>query len=121
MGKIHDFEDLVVWQMAREIANTAYSDFGKCHDYVFREKIADAALSVMNNITEGFSLNSDSLFSVHLGSAKAQAAEIKSMYYIAQDQGFITEHLAMERRDTVQRLINSLASFSTYLNKEEHR
>jgi hypothetical protein len=51
------FEDLDCWQVARGLTNAVYSatESGACsRDYGFVDQARRAALSVMNNIAEGF-------------------------------------------------------------------
>ncbi len=115
MGIIKDFEDLAVWQMARSMVNLVYSDFRSCRDFGFRDQITRAGLSIMNNISEGFCRNSDTEFKQFLNISKGSAGEVKSMYYIAEDQSYISSEAASDRRNKAQQLINSISSFMKYL------
>jgi len=117
MATIKNFEDLEVWKMSREVVNLIFIDFKVIKEYCFRDQILRAGISIMNNIAEGFYRNSDSEFRNFLNIAKGSAGEVKSMYYIAEDQKFIREELANERRNHIQKLINSLGSLMTYLKK----
>ncbi len=54
MNKILSFEDLLVWQKAKEQVVSIYKIFHSCRDYSFRDQIQRAIISVMNNIAEGF-------------------------------------------------------------------
>ena len=113
MGTIKNFEDLAVWKMSREIVNLIYADFKACRDYGFRDQITRAGISIMNNISEGFC--SDAEFKQFLNISKGSAGEIKNMYYIAEDQQYISADEALSRRDKTQQLINSISSFINYL------
>lgn len=115
MGTIKNFEDLVIWQMAREIVNLIYSDFRSCKDFGFRDQITRAGVSVMNNISEGFCRNSDAEFKHFLNISKGSVGEIKNMYYIAEDLNYITNEEAIKRRDKSQQLLNSISKFIQYL------
>jgi len=117
MSTVKNFEDLEIWKMSREIVNLLYLDFKKAKEYSFRDQILRAGISIMNNIAEGFYRNSDSEFKNFLNIAKGSAGEVKSMYYIAEDQKFISAELAIDRRNIVQKLINSIGSLMTYLKK----
>jgi four helix bundle protein len=116
MGTIKNFEDLEIWKMARELVNLIYSDLRDCHDYGFRDQATRAGVSIMNNISEGFCRTSDAEFRQFLNIAKGSAGELKSMYYIAEDQQFVKIQISTERRNKSQRLINSIARFIKYLN-----
>jgi len=57
MAKIERFEDLECWKAARELVNFVYevSETGKLkRDFDTKSQFRRAALSVMNNIAEGF-------------------------------------------------------------------
>ena len=49
------FEDLEIWKLAREIVRNIYSDFNSCNDFAFKNQILRAGISIMINISEGFS------------------------------------------------------------------
>jgi four helix bundle protein len=54
MTTIKNFEELEIWQLARELVNLIYFDFRECRDYGFKDQIYRAGISIMNNISEGF-------------------------------------------------------------------
>ena len=115
MGTVKNFEELVIWKTSRAIVNQIYADFKSCRDYGFRDQITRAGISIMNNISEGFCRSSDAEFKQFLNISKGSAGEIKSMYYIAEDQLYITKDEALLRRNKIQQLINSISSFMNYL------
>ena len=98
MAKVERFEDLDAWKVARELANLVYTrskDGGLSKDYGFREQIRRAAVSVMNNIAEGFERGSNRDFSKFLFIARGSVGEVRSMLHLALDQKYITqEHFA---------------------------
>ena len=93
MQKPEKFEDLEAWQGARELTNEAYRlarrepmsrDFGLC------DQFRRAALSVMNNIAEGWE-------SLHVAEnkqfynwARRSCGEVRSMSYVLLDNNFIS-------------------------------
>jgi len=115
MGTIRNFEDLEIWKMSRELVNLVYSDFRSCKDFGFRDQVTRAGISIMNNISEGFCRNSDTEFRQFLNISKGSTGEIKSMYYIAEDQQYVKPETAIDRRNKSQRLINSTSSFMKYM------
>ncbi|MBK9388636.1 MAG: four helix bundle protein [Bacteroidetes bacterium] len=115
MGTVKNFEDLEIWKISRELINLIYSDFRKCKDFTFKDQITRAGISSMNNISEGFYRNSDAEFRHFLNISKGSAGEIKSMYYIAEDQKYILPEAADDRRKLAQRLINANGSLMKYL------
>jgi four helix bundle protein len=115
MTTIKNFEDLAIWKMARVIVNQIYDDFRNCRDFGFRDQITRSGISIMNNISEGFCRGSDAEFRRFLNISKGSAGEIKNMYYIAEDQLYISTDEALLRRNKSQQLINSIGSFNRYL------
>ncbi|GAB1418886.1 four helix bundle protein [Bacteroidales bacterium] len=94
---ISSFEDLEIWQQAREQAKlvrqlTRKEAFSK--DLRFCGQINSSAGSVMDNIAEGFERDGHKEFIQFLYIAKASNAECRSQIYRALDAGFIsqTEH-----------------------------
>ena len=92
--KIQRFEDLEAWQIARELTNQIYTITKKeCvrRDYGFVDQIRRAAISIMNNIAEGFERGSNKDFVKFLFIARGSAGEVRSMLYIGLDQNYLTD------------------------------
>ena len=95
------FEDLWIWQEARKLVKEIYQDFrlgNGSRDYGFRGQIQDAGVSIMNNIAEGFERTTDPDFARFLDVAKGSCGEVRSMYYTAEDLGYIDSLPAGTRR-----------------------
>lgn len=54
MATIQRFEDILVWQKAQDLTVELYQLFGSSRDFAFRDQICRAAVSISNNIAEGF-------------------------------------------------------------------
>ena len=92
--KIQRFEDLEAWQIARELTNQIYTITKKesvRRDYGFVDQIRRAAISIMNNIAEGFERGSNKDFVKFLFIARGSAGEIRSMLYVGLDQGYLAD------------------------------
>jgi four helix bundle protein len=98
MGTIKRFEDLEIWQLARELLNLIYEDFKKSKDYIIKDQVIAAGLSVKNNIAEGFNRESDKEFKQFLNISRGSCGEVRSMYYTAEDQKYVTSEIANDRR-----------------------
>ena len=127
MGNVERFEDLRVWQAAREIVEAIYkasSAGGFSRDYALRDQIRRAAVSIPSNIAEGFSRRSNKefiqfLFIVHpvkymrtflFHGAGGSAAEVQSQLYTALDLGYLSE-------DEFQRIFQELETLSKQVSK----
>jgi four helix bundle protein len=115
MTTIKNFEELEIWQLARELVNLIYSDFRQCRDYGFKDQICRAGISIMNNISEGFCRGGNPEFKQFLKISKGSAGEVKNMYYIAEDQEYVVKDIAIDRRTKTQNLINGIAALIKYL------
>jgi four helix bundle protein len=80
---VQRFEDLIVWQKAQELAVLTYGEFEACRDFGFRDQIRRAAVSVSNNIAEGFERSSNSDFSKFLFYSLGSNSEVRSMVYLS--------------------------------------
>jgi len=115
MSRAEYFEDLKIWQEARAVVKKIYTDFIGNRDCGFRDQIQRAGISIMNNIAEGFERRSDTEFARFLNIAKGSAGEVRSMYYAAEDLGYVSVSIAEERRDAVRRISGGVASLEKYL------
>lgn len=108
------FEDLRIWQAARQAFAELHAD-AKTFEYYLRDQILRAALSVMNNIAEGFERRSNRDFRHFLGMAKASAGEVRSILYAVQDAGGLDPEKSKFHRESYRRLSASIAAFSRTL------
>ena len=113
------FEDLRIWQDARIQANAIYDAFGassECaRDFSFRDQIQRAAISVMNNIAEGFERRSDVEFARFLDVSKGSNGEIRSMLHLAEDRRYLEPAQASRMRDFCEQLSRSIESLHRHL------
>lgn len=91
--KVEKFEDLVIWQMSREISRNIYRITNVIHqrDYGFCDQIRRAIVSVMNNISEGYERGSNKDFVKFLFIARGSCGEVRSMLCVALDQHYIEQ------------------------------
>jgi len=121
MSLASNFEDLTIWQDARQLLKEIYSIFmikGLAQrDYGFRDQLQRAALSVMNNIAEGFERSSKADFARFLDIAKGSCGEVRSMLYVASDLGYIQKDNAVGLINQFQILSKQIAALSKTLRK----
>jgi len=117
MGTVKKFEDLEIWPLARELLKLIYDDFRDCKDFTFKNQITSAGLSIMNNIAEGFSRESDKEFKQFLNFSKGSNGEVKSMYYAAEDQNYVSTEISADRKNRTDILMIKITNFMFYLKK----
>jgi four helix bundle protein len=87
------FEELPVWQKAREIVKYVYGFTKKepfCKDFSLVDQMRRSSTSVMFNTAEGFERGSNAEFIQFLYIAKGSAGETRAQFYAALDQDYIT-------------------------------
>ena len=87
--KINSFEEIISWQKGQELALLIYGLFKSNKDYGFRDQLQRSAVSVSNNIAEGFERKSNNEFRYFLFIAKGSCAEVRSMSYLASKLDYI--------------------------------
>ncbi len=60
-------------------------------DYRLRDQITGAAISIMNNIAEGFDSQSNTEFKRFLRYSRRSVSEVQNCLYVALDQKYIEE------------------------------
>lgn len=122
MGKVESFEDLWIWQEARTFVQDIYTDFGKdtpaARDYGFRGQIQTAGISIMNNIAEGFERTTDADKARFFDIAKGSAGEVRSMYYVAEDVGYTSSAVALQRREKAIKISKGIAALTARFRKD---
>lgn len=124
MAKIERFEDVVAWQLARDLVNAVYSatkeeqftkDFGLC------DQIRRASISVMANIAEGFDAGSDAELVRFLRYSLRSASETQSHLYAALDQNYINTEIFNKLYKLADSTKAKIHGFIGYLIKNKSR
>jgi four helix bundle protein len=116
--KIATFEDIVSWQKGRELYTCLYKDMLKTKNYSYRDQLLRAALSITNNIAEGFDRNSSKELRQFLVIARGSAAEVRSMLYIAKDLDLITKERQEHYMELSKDISRLLTGFIASINKQ---
>ncbi len=118
MSTVKRFEDLEIWQIAREQANDLWKIYCErtfSKDYELRNQISRSSGSVMDNIAEGFERGGNKEFINFLIISKASNGETKSQLYRAIDRN----HLSKETFEILflknETLSKKISSFIKYL------
>ena len=94
MATINNFEDLEIWQLAREICKDIYriinyKEFSR--DFGLVRQINSSSGSVMDNIAEGFEREGNKEFGQFLTIAKGSCGECRSQLIRAHDRNYVTD------------------------------
>ena len=113
MATVRDFEELMIFQKARELSKKIYpiTKRGECkYDSRFVQQIRAAVGSIMDNIAEGYERDGNKEFVNFLYIAKGSCGEVRSQIIRASDVGFIDN-------ETATKLYNDCLSLSKALSK----
>ena len=80
-----DFTNLTTWQKSRQLASIIYKATESFRDYTLKDQLRRAALSIMNNIAEGYSRNSTKDTQHFFYISLASCSEVRSMTYVMED------------------------------------
>ncbi len=119
MATIKSFEELASWQIARELTRKIYKDFKPIRDYSLRDQIQSASVSIMSNIAEGFERSGKAEKVQFLNIARASAAEVRSLAYVAEDTGMISRDAAESIRVKTLECGRLISGLINYLKKPD--
>lgn len=122
MARIDKFEDLEIWQKAREICQyieLLIQTTSLKSNYLLRDQIDRSSGFVMDNIAEGFERNGNREFIQFLSIAKGSTGEVKSQSYRAFDKKLISEeqHLKLNEMTEIEK--NKIGAMMNYLHNCE--
>jgi len=117
MTGISRFEEIEAWKKARVLVNHAYEvtargSFAK--DFALRDQLRRAAVSIISNIAEGFSRQTDQEFIQFLFIARGSTSEVQSQLYVALDLGYVSDDdfsLCYDIADEVARLLTGFIKY----------
>jgi len=118
--KIQKFEDMKVWQDAREFVSKIYKSTSNpkfSQDFGFRDQIQRAAVSIMSNIAEGYERDSNKELIRFLRYSKGSTGEVRSLSYVATDLGYLTEKDYSEFHQVSITIITQISNFIKYLKQ----
>ena len=121
MATAKRFEELEVWQRAKDLTNLVYkysTDGAFSRDFGLRDQMRRASVSIMSNIAEGFESQTQAMFIKYLGHAKGSAGELRAQLYIAKDQEYLSEESFSEMFSLAEICSKQLARFIQYLETQ---
>ena len=118
MAKAKSFEELEIWQKSIDLAIDFYSlvkNEPLSKDYSLCDQLKRAAVSVSNNISEGFEYGSNKQFVRFLFIAKGSLGELRSMVFLLDRLKFIDDDLSVNLKTKCTELAKMISSLIKYL------
>jgi four helix bundle protein len=106
-GQYHSFEELEVWKRACLLAVAVFEAWRDTREFVLRDQMQRAAVSVPSNIAEGAERGGKD-FERFLRMARGSAAELRTQLYIAKKIGSVQD-------ERFSSLISELKEYSQML------
>lgn len=121
MPRFTKFEEIQIWQKARQITARIYSlsnegPFSK--DFSLKDQANRASLSIMANIAEGHGRRTATEFANFVNIARASAIELQSHLYVALDLHYIGQETFDELYDELEQISKMSLSLARYLRKD---
>ncbi|OYQ36629.1 four helix bundle protein [Flavobacterium cyanobacteriorum] len=124
MAKIDRFEDLQVWQLAREICRDVWNlieETSLQKDFELKNQMSLSCGSIMDNIAEGFERNGNREFIQFLSISKGSCGKLKSQLYRSLDKKHISQpqfDILYQKAETESKM---LGSFMSCLNSSNNK
>ena len=121
---VESFEDLHVWQRARELVNLVYRITRNrtfSEDKGLVDQIRRASVSILSNISEGFERGSNTEFIQFLYIAKASCGEVRCQIIVAFDQSYINKEQLREIKELTLKVSGMIGNLVAYLKKSNLR
>ena len=123
MAVVRDFEELAIFQKARELSKKIYpiTQRGEFkYDTRFVQQIRASAGSIMDNIAEGFERTGNKEFLNFLYIAKGSCGEVRSQLIRANDLGYMTKEEYDELYTECRKLSAGIMNFIKEIRTSEY-
>ena len=118
------FEELHVYQRARELANAIYALTRAApfeRDRSLADQIRRAAVSVLSNIAEGFERGTTPEFVQFLYIAKGSCGEVRAQLTLAHDQQYVSDADRDRLIDLARRISGMLSNLIAHIQGSRYR
>jgi four helix bundle protein len=122
MATIKKFEDLEIWQLARQLnvkLQPTFATFFETRNFELKNQMERSAGSVMDNIAEGFEREGNKEFLQFLYISKGSLGEVRSQLYRTLDKKLISSGNFESLLQDCNILAAKIAKFVTYLKNSE--
>ncbi len=114
------FEDIEVWQLAREFCKDIFRIMqydGLKTDFALKDQINRSSGSTMDNISEGFGRGGNREFINFLSISKGSIEEARSQLYRIYDREYIKKDEFISIKDKTIEIENKIGGLISYLKK----
>jgi len=118
------FEEIKVWQLAREFCKNIYAIIqynGLSTDFALKDQINRSSGSIMDNIAEGFGRGGTKEFINFLGIAKGSTTESRSQINRIFDRNYISETEYKNLCNKTIEIENKIGGLIAYLKKSNYK
>jgi four helix bundle protein len=122
MATVQRFEELAIWKDAVSVGVEIYdlTSRGKLgKDFSSKDQLRRAAISISNNIAEGFEYNNNKVFIRFLHYAKGSAGELRSNLTVLKEACVITKDDGERLQSKVTMVSQNISGFIKYLRTFE--
>jgi four helix bundle protein len=123
MAKYSSFEEMEVYQKALlfgvKVFKSTLTNENISKDFGLRDQLRRAALSISNNIAEGFERETKKELIRFLYFSKGSAGECRNMFNFLQTLDYINEENFYNHRNDVIEISKKLANYIKYLKNLE--
>ncbi len=119
---VNSFEELQIWQKAIGIGVKIYHLADQAplkNDYKSRDQLIGSAVSISNNIAEGFEYNSRVQFIKFLGYAKGSAGELRSQLALLVEVNRVPKEEYLRLKDELIVISRQIKALITYLKNKK--
>jgi four helix bundle protein len=118
MSTVKRFEDLDVWQKARQLCLEIHAICivePLSRDFGLRDQMNRSSGSIMDNIAEGFEREGKHELIQFLSYAKSSAAELRSQLHRARDRSYLSDEEFQKLYDLTFQIGKMLGGFMKYI------
>lgn len=121
MATVQSFEQLEIWKKAHDLGAMVY-DLCEINpkitkDFSYKDQIKRAALSISNNIAEGFEYNNNNYFVKFLRITKGSCGEVRNCLLFSLKVKYTTESEVINTIEFARLLSKQIGSMIQYLLK----
>ena len=117
MATVQRFEELPIWKEAVSVGVDIYdlTSKGKLgKDFSSKDQLRRAAISISNNIAEGFEYNNNKVFLRFLHYAKGSAGELRSNLTVLKEANLVAAEDSERLRSKVTTVSQDINGFIKY-------